>query len=47
MNENTLESFINYCDDMKIANESFSSIKSKIITLFSRLVLMIEKKVNL
>ena len=48
MNSNTLaiESFITFCDDMMIAEESFSSIKSKIVTLFSKLVLWIENKVK-
>ena len=40
------ESFVAWCDDMTITTESFSSIKSKIVTLFSRLVLWIEKKVK-
>ena len=42
----TIESFMNYCDEMYIANESFSSIKSKIVELFSKLVLWIDKKVK-
>ena len=48
MNSNTIaiESFITFCDDMMIAEESFSSIKSKIVTLFSKLVLWIESKVK-
>ena len=41
----TLESFMDY-SAMMIAEESFSSIKSKIVTLFSRLVLWIESKVK-
>lgn len=44
--ENTLESFISFCDDMMIANESFSSIKSKLVEAFSKLVLWIESKVK-
>ena len=42
----TLENFINYCDEYQIANEAFEGIKSKIITLFSKIVLAIEKKVK-
>ena len=46
MNEYTLESFINFCDEYQMANESFSSIKAKLVEAFSRLVLWIESKVK-
>ena len=48
MNTYTLESFISFCDDMQISNESFNfqSIKSKIVTIFSKLILLIESKVK-
>ena len=46
MDNYTLESFINFCDDYQIANESFSSIKSKLIAGFSKLVIWLDKKVK-
>ena len=49
MNNNTfaIESFISFCDDMYIVEESvFSTIKSKIIKLFTSLVLFLDKKVK-
>ena len=48
MSNYTLESFITFCDDMQISNESFNfkSILSKIQNVFSKLVLMIESKVK-
>lgn len=49
MNNNTfaVESFVSFCDDMMIAEESvFSTIKSKLISLFTKLVLFLDRKVK-
>lgn len=44
--EITLESYIDYCSNMDITTESFSSVKAALISGFSRLVLWIESKVK-
>lgn len=48
MNNYTLESFITFCDNMMISNESFSfkSIKDTIVNIFNGLVDLIESKVK-
>jgi hypothetical protein len=44
--ENTIESFIDWCNDMEIANEAFSNFKAKLVQVFVKLINFLESKIR-